>query len=228
MFGPRHLHRLDLILSRLRALPSNSRCLDAACGLGQLAVRVRDRGHRAFGVDGELAAAAHTLRAGVPVVVADMARLPFRDGSFDAITSGETLEHLDDDRAAARELARTLRERGLLVVTVPALRSLWTASDDYYDHRRRYARRELVDVVRDAGLSVERVRFWGFPFTLMYDTLFLLPMNRRRAGRGAVAAIARAGRSSVLVTIVRAVLSLDRLFGFVPFGPGLLLVATKR
>ena len=157
-----------------------------------------------------------------------MARLPFRDGTFDAPTSGETLEHLDDDRAAARELARTLRARGRLVVTVPALRSLWTASDDYYDHRRRYARRELVDVISSAGLSVDRARFWGFPFTLAYDTLFLLPMNRRRAQRGAVPAIARAGRSSLLVAIVRAVLSLDRLFSFIPFGPGLLLVATKR
>ena len=94
MFGPRHLHRIGLILSALRSLPAHSRILDAACGLGQLASRLQSGGHRVFGLDGEIAAALHTLRvAGVPAVVGDMTRLPFRSASFDAVTSGETLEH---------------------------------------------------------------------------------------------------------------------------------------
>jgi SAM-dependent methyltransferase len=228
MFGPRHLHRLDLILSELRSLPSSSRSLDAACGLGQLAGRVKAAGHRAFGLDGEIAAARHAHRAGVPVVVGDMNRLPFRDAMFDAVTCGETLEHLDDDRAAARELARVMRAGARIVITVPAVRALWTASDDYYDHRRRYSRRELEDVVGGAQLHVDRATFWGFPFTLIYDTLFLLPMNRRRARKGSLPAVAAAGRRRSLVAIARAILSLDRLFRFIPFGPGLLLVATKR
>jgi hypothetical protein len=43
----------------------------------------------------------------------------------------------------------------------------------------------------------------------------------------ALRSVARAGRSRLLVNAVRAIFSLDRLFGFVPFGPGLLLVARK-
>jgi len=229
MFGPRHLHRLGLILRELGGLPLNSRYLDAACGLGQLAARVKARGARAFGVDGELSAALHTRRvAGVPAVVADMTRLPFRDGVFDAITSGETLEHLDDDRAAVRELGRVARSRARIVVTVPALRVLWTSSDDYYDHRRRYTREELVSVMQHGGWQVDRATYWGFPVTLAYDTFVLLPMNKRRARRQATPAIATVGRISVLVGLARAMLSIDRLFHFIPFGPGLLLRATKR
>jgi hypothetical protein len=57
-------------------------------------------------------------------------------------------------------------------------------------------------------------------------------MNKRRARRSvdsddALRSIARAGKSQTLVRIVRAIFAIDRLFAFIPFGPGLLLVARK-
>lgn len=229
MFGPRHQHRLGRMLAALAPLPRGARVLDAACGLGQLAQRLAARGLNAFGVDGEIAAAMEAQRAGVRVVVADMTYLPFRDAAFDAITSGETLEHLDNDAAGLREIARLLRDGARCVMTVPAFEWLWSASDDYYEHRRRYARRELAAMTRSAGLDVVRARYWGFPAVLTYDTFFILPMNRLRARRGeGIPAVARAGRSHALVGIVRAIFAIDRLFGWLPFGPGLLVVAEKR
>src|SRR5262249_49328158 len=145
----------------------------------------------------------------VRAVLGDLARLPFREGVFDGVTTGETLEHLDDDAAAAREIGRVLKREGLCVATVPALRSLWSASDDYYEHRRRYSREELSGLFRAAGLEIESAHYWGFPVVLTYDTLFLLPMNKRRARRsvasdGALRSVARAGKSQTLVRLVRA------------------------
>src|SRR5437763_13628896 len=49
MFGPRHEHRLGIIMSEVRRLPAGVRVLDAAIGLGQLAGRVRREGYRGFG-----------------------------------------------------------------------------------------------------------------------------------------------------------------------------------
>ncbi|MGH9458146.1 MAG: methyltransferase domain-containing protein [Thermoanaerobaculia bacterium] len=234
MFGPRHEHRLAMILRETAKLPSGARVLDAAVGLGQLASRLREQGHRVFGIDGAFAAALHATRvARVPSVVADMTKLPFRSGAFDGITSGETLEHLDDDAGAVRELERVLGDGGRCVVTVPALQALWTRSDEYYEHRRRYSRAGLSELFQKARLRVEKATFWGFPVVLVYDTVFLLPMNMRRARRKpdadpALQSVARAGRSRALVSVVRAAFAIDRLFSFVPFGPGLLLVARKR
>jgi SAM-dependent methyltransferase len=233
MFGPRHEHRRGMILAETDRLARGARVLDAAVGLGQLAERLQRRGLRAFGIDTAFEAVLYVRRSSsMPVVLGDLTRLPFRDDVFDGVTSGETLEHLDDDAGAVREIGRVLKARGVCVVTVPALRSLWSASDDYYEHRRRYARDELTALFRHAGLDVETARFWGFPMVLTYDTLFLLPMNKRRARREvdsdpALKSVARAGRSRLLVGIVRALFTIDRLFGFVPFGPGLLLVARK-
>ncbi len=50
---------------------------------------------------------------------ADLAALPFPAASFDAAISSHVLEHIPDDRAAMRELARVLRPGGWAVVMVP-------------------------------------------------------------------------------------------------------------
>jgi len=232
MFGPRHEYRLGIILDEVEKLPAGARLLDGAVGLGQLARRMQQRGYRTVGIDYAFEAALYASCAGVPSIVGDMTRMPFRSGAFDGVTTGETLEHLDDDAGAAREIERVLRDGGTCIATVPALQSLWSASDDYYEHRRRYARAALAAMFENAGLRIAKVAFWGFPIILAYDTIFLLPMNKRRARRDysedpALRSVARAGRARWLVRIVRAIFSIDRLFGWIPFGPGLLVVARK-
>jgi SAM-dependent methyltransferase len=233
MFGPRHEYRLGIIIGEVEKLQPGARILDAAVGLGQLAARMQQRGYDIVGIDYSLDAAMHVKRTlAIPVVIGDLTRLPFRTGAFGGVTTGETLEHLDDDASAVREIARVLAPGGTCIATVPALQSLWTASDDYYEHRRRYARAQLTQLFRNAAMTIEKAAFWGFPIVLIYDTLVILPMNRRRARReiqddAALRSVARAGRSRLLVNTVRAIFSIDRLFGFVPFGPGLLLVARK-
>ena len=223
-----------MIVREVRRLPRGARILDGAVGLGQLAGRLSGAGYRVVGIDYSLDAARHVRRAaGLAAVVGDLTRMPFRSAAFDAVTTGETLEHLDDDRAAAGEIARVVRSGGTVVATVPALQMLWSASDDYYEHRRRYSRAALTDMFRRAGFAIARASFWGFPVVLAYDTLFLLPMNKRRARRDVASdaglkSIARAGRSRWLVRLVRAVFALDSLFSWIPFGPGLLLVAKKN
>jgi hypothetical protein len=58
-------------------------------------------------------------------------------------------------------------------------------------------------------------------------------MNKRRARRkpdedAALQSVARVGRSRALVRFVRAVFAFDKLFEWLPFGPGLLLVARRK
>lgn len=231
MFGPRHEHRLGMIVREVEQLPPGARILDGAVGLGQLAVRMQQRGYRVIGIDYAFDAALHVKRTStIPAVVGDMTRMPFRDGAFDGVTTGETLEHLDGDSAAASEIGRVLNEGGTCIATVPALQSLWSYSDDYYEHRRRYSRAQLLRLF--SHLRVVKAKYWGFPVVLVYDTLFLLPMNKRRARRAvnedaALQSVAKVGRSRGLVSLVRAIFRLDSLFGWIPFGPGLLMVAKK-
>ena len=116
MFGPRHEYRLRMIVNEARRLPSKGRILDGAVGLGQLAERLSARGFRVFGVDYSLDAARHVrTTSSVPVEVGDMTKLPFLGSVFAGFTTGETLEHLPDDVAAAGEIGRVLAEGGTCI-----------------------------------------------------------------------------------------------------------------
>lgn len=64
-------------------------------------------------------------RSRVALVQGDAAQLPFGDGAFDAVICSETVEHIPDETAVVKELARVLCARGWLFFTVP---NLWNAA----------------------------------------------------------------------------------------------------
>lgn len=81
----------------------------------------------------------------------------------------DVLEHLDEPEAAARHASDLLETGGMLLATVPAMRWLWTAHDVLNEHRTRYTRRELVQLLEAAGLTVEHARYlfrWVVPVKL--------------------------------------------------------------
>jgi len=85
---------------------------------------------------------------------ADACRLPFASGSFDLLLAADEIEHRDDDTAALCEFVRVLRPGGHLVLTVPAFPALWGPQDIVAEHRRRYRRGPLLDLIARAGLPV--------------------------------------------------------------------------
>jgi ubiquinone/menaquinone biosynthesis C-methylase UbiE len=52
-------------------------------------------------------------------IVSDITSIPVADGSFDAVMCTEVLEHVPDPVAALKEMNRTLRSGGYLMITVP-------------------------------------------------------------------------------------------------------------
>ncbi|MGH7965439.1 MAG: class I SAM-dependent methyltransferase, partial [Candidatus Binatia bacterium] len=79
---------------------------------------------------------ARRLQVGLRYVVGKLEAAPFASWSFDIVLALDVLEHIDDDVASLREAARLLKPDGLLVVTVPALPSLWGSQDVVSHHRR--------------------------------------------------------------------------------------------
>lgn len=92
----------------------------------------------------------------------DGTRLPFADNTFDHIICSEVMEHIPDDAAAARELARVLKPGGNLAVTVPTWlpeQICWALNDEYHapfvpgGHVRIFSEASLRRRFRDAGLK---------------------------------------------------------------------------
>jgi SAM-dependent methyltransferase len=106
-------------------------------------------------------------------------------GPFDVITLLDVLEHLDDDLGGLRELRSLLRPGGLLLLTVPAYRWLWSEHDVVLHHRRRYTRTQLIEVLRAAELEVLRSSYY---------TSLLLPLMAAQRLKGRLAT--RAARAT--------------------------------
>lgn len=97
--------------------------LDVACGTGYGLPILLNAVQYAVGVDldcGALKSARTELQwLRGSVVSADGCLLPFGDRTFDAITSFETIEHLENGRAFVAELARVLAPGGTCIVSTP-------------------------------------------------------------------------------------------------------------
>ena len=99
------------VVEHCLALPADAVVVDVAAGSGRHARALAERGRRVVAVDFvERAVRAACATPGVWGVVADAARLPFADGSLDAILVVNFL-----DRALIATFARLLRPRGVLV-----------------------------------------------------------------------------------------------------------------
>jgi SAM-dependent methyltransferase len=175
--------RVRTIMSWIPPTPG-ARVLDVPCGQGfylhrywfvepsctvvgaELDQRTLERGRHAV------------ARLGVPMVNAAIEHLPFIDASFDGVICSEVLEHLDDDIAGLREVARVVRPGGVVAITVPnarypfwwdpvnrtlealtgrhvgrgALAGIWA------NHHRLYTRDELHATVLAAGLEIVEER----------------------------------------------------------------------
>lgn len=65
---------------------------------------------------------------------------------FDTIIYADVLEHIEDDRGELTTASRLLRDRGTLIVLVPAHQWLYSPFDAQVGHFRRYSRRVLRDL----------------------------------------------------------------------------------
>lgn len=100
--------------------------------------------------------------------LACLTRLPLRDGSVDLLVCYHVLEHVPDDSAAMREIARVLSPRGIALLEVPIRTGVVTEEDPSAppeERARRFGQRDHVRWYGDdfdsrlstAGLASVRV-----------------------------------------------------------------------
>ncbi len=161
--------RNQLILWALRTYkPDASNFLEVGCGTGFVLSGIA----RAFpklalsGSEIFLAGLSHAAER-VPsahFMQIDARRLPFVE-EFDAIGAFDVLEHIKEDETVLAQLHSAIKPGGVLLLTVPQHPWLWSASDEYACHVRRYKRVEIEQKVLTAGF--ELLRSSSFVTTLL-------------------------------------------------------------
>ena len=150
--------------------------------------------------------------------------LPALDGvaerSYDMVAILDVLEHVEDDRAALRAIARRLRPGGTILITVPQYAWMWSGHDVANHHFRRYSKTSLRSVVAEAGLTLTMLQSFN-------SLLFPLAAADRLVAR----VTGRAGSDDALPAaplnaLFEKIFGLERyLLGRVPMPPGVSLVA---
>lgn len=77
------------------------------------------------------------------------------DQHYDMVAILDVLEHVADDEAALRAIARCLRPGGHILLTVPQFPWMWSGHDVANHHHRRYTKATLRAVIAAAGLKLD-------------------------------------------------------------------------
>lgn len=167
---------------------------------------------------------------GVPLIRFNLAESPLPSDTYDAIVLLNVLEHIEDDLAATRHIARMLKPGGVAVIEVPAGPELFDDYDRQLQHFRRYTLQVICGIVEHAGLIVERRNYLG---GLIYPAFYLakkLSQGRLRSNAGREEHVANSITATARFNAVgQAIMSLEAAMArSVTFRRGIRCVVTAR
>lgn len=157
-------------------LPKEGQILEAGCGLGAWVLLLGRMGYKIKGIDIDenVINAVKKYDPKSEVSVGDVCRLNLEDNSLSSYISLGVVEHFrEGPQNALNEARRVLQDNGIIILTVPynsllrravvhPLRKiyLWIwklKKRKVHFAEYRYAKNEFIDLVKDAGFSVEFV-----------------------------------------------------------------------
>lgn len=150
------------------------------------------------------------------------------DQTFSLVTLFDSLEHIEDERAALKKIESVLEPGGLVVITVPAFPFLWSEHDVISEHKRRYTKESMRAAIGSStGLTILRLTY--------FNAIFFVPIALVRLVKNTLGV--RKSRSDIFVipTMLNNVLAW--LFGLegvllrwvnFPFGASLFCIAQKN
>lgn len=132
------------------------RVIDFGAGTGTFAARLAAMGLPVVAVEADEALRGHLGGMRLPVLEALDG---VEEGSVDYLYTLNVLEHIADDQAVVAHFSHVVRAGGTVLIYVPAFMILFGPMDRLVGHLRRYRLRQLRDLVRQAGLVVDRVEY---------------------------------------------------------------------
>jgi len=90
---------------------------------------------------------------------------PEFQGMYDLVILFDVLEHIEDQDFFLEALKFLMKPNGTLVISVPALRQLFSEYDLCAGHVRRYSLQALEEVLSSHRFAIRHSTYWGLGFT---------------------------------------------------------------
>ena len=177
---------MNMVLSWARRISDDriGRVLVDGCGVGMYVRALQPYASAVYGIDIE---PQHLARAvenapGAFFQLSQGEALPYPDDFFDLALSHEVLEHVQDDRAAAAEMVRTLKKGGRAVIFAPNRLYPFETHGHYWRGRYHFGNTPLINYLPDplrnrlaphvrvyTAASLRRL-FHGQPVRILFHT----------------------------------------------------------
>lgn len=147
-------------------LAEGEKLLDIGCGIGTFSRILSEGGYKVTGIDVSEKCLMRTKDIRGRFIIEDITRLKKlkkSGGSFDCVIALDVLEHIDDEVALISNVRYLLKDKGVLVLTVPAFKFLYSSHDRKIGHKRRYRPGPLKDLLKSNGFRVEKIFYWNLP-----------------------------------------------------------------
>lgn len=154
---------------------SQIRVLDWGCGKGHITYLLKSRGFSVTSCDIASQSPDSSFCQDTPIIsdqnihverLSHDYLLPFEDNSFDAVVSFGVLEHVANDCASLKEIARITNNQGLFYFCMLPTIFSWTQRlahirGDYY-HDRLYSKRKIHELARQADMKLVQIDYEHF------------------------------------------------------------------
>ena len=154
-------------------ISSSAKILEIGCSGGALLNQLKSLGYTDLhGIDISKSAIELSIQRGVANThEMDAIDLNFDSSYFDVVIASDILEHIEDDSKALEEWKRVLKDKGCLILYVPALKSLWSNHDEINHHFRRYEKNQFKKLLISSGFHLTKLSFWNF--TLFFPSYII-------------------------------------------------------
>jgi SAM-dependent methyltransferase len=165
-YSPAPRHRRRIVLKLLAGVCYDS-CLDAGCAQPYLLASLSKAHKQCYGCDisDGIIEVNRRLLPEVTFAEVDISKATFPGHkTFDVVISCEVLEHIDDWRAALKNLVSMARK--YILITVPSGKIY--PIDEMVGHRRHFEGPELAAELDNCGMRIVRMKRWGWPVHSLY------------------------------------------------------------
>ena len=149
-------HRNNCIIEIIKQYSPQSLIYDIGGGNGYVASGLEKAGLKTVLIEPGQTGVLNAKKRGLTnIVCSTLEDINLKEGTLDAIGIFDVLEHIKEDGSFLTLLNKYLKPGGMLYITVPAFKFLWSKEDEAAGHYRRYTLKLLENILKKTGFETQ-------------------------------------------------------------------------
>ena len=149
-------HRNNCIIEAVKMYSPNEVFFDVGGGNGYVAKGLEDNNIPTVLIEPGIEGALNAKERGLShIICSTFEDAGIKPNSCKAIGLFDVVEHIEDDKAFLSSIQAMLSDGGLVYITVPAYKALWSKEDEDAGHFRRYTVKQISSTLEDCGFEID-------------------------------------------------------------------------